>query len=125
MAELAKVVQMMVAPMVLISAAGLMLRQSHSRLGACIARTRAFDAKIQGLIERKVSSKLPFDIVELMYRDVRRMRTQGELVLGRAKILKQAIIQFEISMAFLVRMISFCQSRWLRWSLDCYACSLV
>ena len=100
--SISQVVSLMVAPVVLISAAAILLGSIYGRLGSCIGRTRAFDSNIQSILEKKYSQNTSAKLSDLYNRQIRSIKNQGQAVLSRAQKLQSAIYMFEITVLSMI-----------------------
>jgi hypothetical protein len=101
--SITQVISLMVAPVVLISAAAMLLGSIYVRLAACISRTRSFDSKIQSILEKKIKNTSATSMVSDLYtRQIRSIRNQGQSILSRAKKLQSAIYMFEITVISMI-----------------------
>lgn len=101
--SITQVISLMVAPVVLISAAAMLLGSIYGRLAACISRTRSFDSKIQSILEKKIKNTSATSMASNLYtRQIRSIRNQGQSILSRAKKLQSAIYMFEITVISMI-----------------------
>jgi hypothetical protein len=91
-----EVVGLITAPVVLITACGLLLGSLNSRLASCIARTRQFDERVHDIIQAKMTKHPSNHLLEMYNRQIRSIRNQGRQVIKRAENLRNSVALIEI-----------------------------
>ena len=100
--NVSSIITTLIAPAILISAAGSLLISIYNRLNACIARIRYFDQRIQELIEKKLAGHVKPKLNDLYNRQIRSIKTQTTSIIERAGLLRNVIYMYEITILCMI-----------------------
>jgi hypothetical protein len=96
-AQIAQILNLLIAPAAFISAQGIILRFNNERLGQVIGRIRKFDEDVEHLLELRATKQIPPNIKRLYDKQIRTIRQQTPGILQSGKRLQTAIFCYELS----------------------------
>ena len=87
----------LVSTSVVITAIALILLSIYGRLSSCVRRIRFFDEHMQTLIEKRIKCQDKPRLNDYYSKNIRLIRSEVPSILGRAHVLRLAIIMFEVN----------------------------